>query len=591
VLLVRLRLQDEVDMSKSKSKPKRLLPEERVALDVAEREIERARKTYSTQDRFKAGGDAASGASAIAWVKLTEIAIPDYTVNSGVRDMALREIAMREPRLAGVLNSVVLVDANRGWNLVGGRNQVRRFLDLLHTANDGDGWRSYARMAAKSFWGTDMGSVTEIGRDGRYGPMRALYHVDSARCFLTGKHDTPLQYKPPRSTIQDWRPEDFFRITSMPSDDEGLRGLGFCAVSRAVEITRILYAVMAHDQELLGARMPRGLLLLQNISEEQWNQSLESREMQLDSMERAVYGGVQVIAQTGSGMEMDAKLVALSQLPANFDMEKFINLSMYTYALCFGFDPSEFWPVASGAFSRGTETQVQHAKAAGKGGVDFALGWQERFQQELPDTVSFEFEQRDDAGELMNAQVAQAKVDVVTRMYESGLTLGQPLITREQALRLLVDSGVIPSEWTVDEEATQADDADSSTDEETEPDTDEPEQPEEPEGAVDGEERWLDKERVQRAMSQYPNEDIVRHSYPSGKTKVIWRHRSAPKYHVIARATGGRVLYEKGKVKITQEDVDKAIADARRRVGDDFAALLTAPTATPEQLAKLVTGE
>jgi len=44
----------------------------------------------------------------------------------------------------------------------------------------------------------------------------------------------------------------------------------------------------------------------------------------------------------------------------------------------------------------------------------------------------------------------------------------------------------------------------------------------------------------------------------------------------IRRAEDG-VLYEKGDVTITQDDVDKAVEEARDRVGDEFASLLVAP--------------
>ena len=37
------------------------------------------------------------------------------------------------------------------------------------------------------------------------------------------------------------------------------------------------------------------------------------------------------------------------------------------------------------------------------------------------------------------------------------------------------------------------------------------------------------------------------------------------------------VLYDKGDITITQDDVDQAIEEARDRVGDEYASLLTAP--------------
>ena len=85
------------------------------------------------------------------------------------------------------LLAVTLIDSNRGWSLIGGRNQVNRYTDILHAAEAGAGWRTFARKTSLSYWSTDMGAVTEMGREGLgvEGPLRAIYHVDSARCLLT----------------------------------------------------------------------------------------------------------------------------------------------------------------------------------------------------------------------------------------------------------------------------------------------------------------------------------------------------------------------------------------------------------------------
>ena len=436
--------------------------------------IERAKST-SKQPRFSTDANTVFG-SVLRWIKMAEIDEPDYSESSSTRDTWLQSFWHREPHLAGVMNAVTLIDSNRGWTLTGGRNQVIRYTNALHNAEDGGGWRQYFKKSSLSYWSTDLGSITEAGRDGRSGPLRAIFHVDPGCCQLTGKTKTPLQYKPASGKPQLWRLEDFFRVCSMPNDSEKFRGLGYCAVSRALELAKLMLAIYQHDQEKLGARMPRGLLILQNVTEDQWNQSLEARDLKLDSLERKHYAGVQVLA-SGGMEQVDAKLVALSNLPDGFDRKTFADQLMYGYALCFGYDPSEFWPVQFGALGRGTETAMQAQKSTAKGVMDFTLSYQERLQQELPDTILFEFEQRDEEGERVAAEVAAAQVSVVTQAYESGLMAGQPLLDREEARSLLAEYGVIPHDWTEMEEDVESTDT---------------------EGA--GQERALDDIRIQRAI-------------------------------------------------------------------------------------------
>jgi hypothetical protein len=334
------------------------------------------------------------------------------------------------------------------------------------------------------------------------------------------------------------------------------------------------------------------LLLLQNVSEAQWNQSLEARQAEQDNLERRYYGGVQVLASAGME-QIDARLVALSQLPTGFDAKTFVDLSMYGYALCFGYDPSEFWPVQFGALGRGNEAEAQSVKALGKGGADFALALQERLQNELPSALAFEFEERDRDSELADAASDMARLGVVTSAYEAGLTSGASLISRQEARTLLAERGLIPEEWAlVDDSVTVTD---------TEDMTPEPESPT-PESApeeVNGEEptaeptpspaeRWLDTERIQRAMRVFPREPIVQYTWPSGKLRTLWQPRLKSRYYQMTRAADeSEPVYESGSVVITEQDIDNAIAQGARRVGAEFAQLLDAPTLTPEQLAAL----
>jgi hypothetical protein len=237
---------------------------------------------------------------------------------------------------------------------------------------------------------------------------------------------------------------------------------------------------------------------------------------------------------------------------------------MYGYASCFGFDPSEFWPVQFGSLGRGTETEVQHMKATGKGGTEFALAYGEQLQRVLPDTLHFEFEQRDDAGSAQKAAVKRAKLDWVSMAYQSGLQAGQPLLSRDEARQLLADEQLIPSEWTL------TPDESSSTDTE---DADETEEP-----AAAQAERMLDTVPVRRAIAQFPYEPIVRVTWPGNKMQVLYdplrRKRTFAKPQRRAKKD---ILYKKGDVVITEGDVDKAIEEARELVGDEFASLLVAP--------------
>lgn len=553
----------------------------RAAMERLEEAAFRA-QTMSRQPRFGEKPAAVFG-SFLKWYKKTEADIvPAYAADSRKRDAWLAKIWRAEPHLNGVVNSVVSIDKNRAFTITGGRNQTARYNTILRSVEDGEGWRYFMSKASESYYTSDLGTVTEVGRDAPGGPARAFFHVDSQRCKLTGNRNNPLEYHPSAGgDMQTWAQGDYFRTVSLPSTNEEFHGLGYCAVSRAWTLVQLMMAVYEHDLEKLGARAPKGLLLLQNISEQQWDDAMKAREANLTQRERDWFGGVATLAQEGVD-QIDAKLVALSQLPDGFDLEKFTQLLMYGIALCFAYDPIEFWPVNAGALGRGRETEIQHMKATGKGGLDFILSFQDRLQRELPPTLLFEFEQRDVAGELKDAEVAKAWADVFAVYASSGI------LDREEVRQLMVDQGIIPAEWTEVEENAQID---SSGEQRS---------------------RLLSQDAIWRCAFTQPTEPIVRRHFPTNRTEylfangleLVYQHRA----HPVARAVfeeyadrvgrevrdifvppvfaipeqraevpaGDDVLYSEDEVEITLEDVRRAVANGRKRVGSELSDLMLA---------------
>lgn len=476
---------------------------------------------------------------------------PSYQPDSRARDEWLRGFWPQETNLAGVINGVVAIDKNRGWQLVGGRNQVRYYSDLLRFAENGRGWRYYASLSSLSFWTADINSISETEREGVPGRLTGLYYVDPARCFLQGGSQNSLRYYPPDgSKFQTWHeiemvrnnqgvtmqtPADYFRVASLPSTDERYNGLGFCALSRAIEIARILVAVYEYDKEKLGARAPQGLLLLHNVSEDQWDEAMRSRNAELDGLQRDWFGGVAVLASAGVDQN-DAKLVALSQLPDNFKRGEFVQTIMYGYALCFGYDATEFWPVNAGVMGRGRETEIQHRKATGKGGLDFALSFQDQIQAQLPDTIQYSYEQRDVEGELMDARVTKMYVDMVSEMYMAGLNHNEGMITRDQALSILArHTNIVPKAWTEIEEETVAKDTEHSR-------------------LRVLREMYRKTPQVIRAAEVYPSEPIIQHSWPVNEEIVLWQRGDD-----IFKPLNYRGFSSLRDISITRDDVLKAI--------------------------------
>jgi hypothetical protein len=536
--------------------------------------IQRA-EAESRQPRFSEGTRkyvAAVRSMLETWTKDTIQQIPPYQPNSRELDKWLSDFWRTETLLSGVVSSVINIDKNRGWNLTGGRNQVARFTRVLRGVEGGQGWRRYASLQSESFWTTNIGAVSEIGRIGDQGPLGALYHVDPTRCRLTGDLQAPLEYTPSQGKPQAWGPLDYIRSTSLPMVQEDYHQLGYCAVMRAVQFAVLMVAIYRHDKEMLFALMPKGLLLMSGIDEQDWEDAMVANAERLTAKEREFFAGLSIFFSGVAG-DIDAKLVTLSQLPHGFNMSEWTNMLMYGYALVFGYDPREFWPVSGGTLGTGRETEVQAMKATGKGGLDFALSFQDNLQRELPPTLLFEFEQRDAFGEASEYEAIRAFAEAVNEMAApAGPGMGETL-TPEQRRILYAEKGFIPDEWTLTEEDVTATDVESVE-----------------------RDRLLSQDQVLRACERFPAEPIVRLTWRYGRgiqVKRLWdsgqqalepaRFYSVPGRQRQAEVDPEQVYFDDGTVVITGEDVQRALSKWDNRHDEAWAGLPDAAPAEAEE--------
>lgn len=488
------------------------------------------------------------------WIKQVEIKVPTYRPDSRERDKWLIAFSKQEPLLDGVIGTCVNIDQNRGWTLEGPARQVNKFSQILHNVEGG--WRGLVMQSSSSYRRTDIGSIVEVDRmfniiPGKPLPaLSNLYTVDPGRVKL-GKSGT-IYYYPPGQNRQEWLSSDFIRAYDDVALDETYNKLGFCMVSRCIEIASLLIAVHEHEMERLLSRAPRGLLLLKNISQTQWNQAMSGSTENMSDYERQFYNLLAVLATEGPD-QIGAELVQLSQVPDGFDKEKVLNMAMYSYALAAGYDPREFWPVSGGQLGTATETEVQHRKSSGKGAMNHILQLQEQLQLNLPPTVDFQFEQRDVEGERADVDLLLAKIDVIAKaagimttiksdrieLTDQSVPAGQDqtrakdekgngapgrtspedvaakqnetpgvvmtsgtesALSREEVRILMADAGFIPREWTEYEEQISVSDK-----------TDEPETEEL---------RW--KSTIRAAAERFPTEPIIRYSWPSRRIKILF---------------------------------------------------------------------
>lgn len=478
---------------------KRLNTMEVKALDAVSEIVERkVGVDESRQPRFTTAAGAFS--SIYRWAVMGMANEPGLRATMRQWDVWYRDFCLREPFLSGVFNSACQIDQNRGWTLTGGRNQVNRYTKVFHDLDNGEGWRTFISWQAQSYYSTQMGFVSEVGRQGKAGPMLTLWSVDPCQCELSGDPDTPLWYYPRSGGKQEWTPDFYFRGKSLVRTSEQRLMYGYPAVARCYDLAKIMVGIYSHYQQKVGTKTPDGILTGANISESQWEEAIRARNESLLADPDNYLNSIATIMSSGTDIPSFV-LTTLSSLPDRWDFDIWTQILMRGYALAFGYQSSEFYPENAGVMGRGKEQEIQHESATGKGGKDFSLTMQEKLQAQLPPTLEFQFDERDTTGEIEDAQLQLAKAQVISAL--SALTEKQggvetSRLTTDQILQLAAEQGVIPEDWTPQTEDVTA------TDEEEAEDSNE-----------------IMSERIYRAMQSFPDEPIVRYHWPSDKTRII----------------------------------------------------------------------
>jgi hypothetical protein len=444
--------------------------------------------TKSVQPRFKDEFELMN--KIISMIQRSDIELPKYQADTRERDNALLHFYRSEPLLSGVLSSAVSRDKNRGWTLTGAARQVSSYGSKLHNVHDNEGWRTFVSLNATAWYSTDLGYISEIGFKTKGGVPETMWHMDSSRLRMSGQPKTPMIYYPQTGKVFLKR-EEYIHGNSMPSIEEGMKRAGYCAIERALEFARLMIGLNRHNLEKIGVAPPKGILLGKGITKTDWQRAVDQANEDSENLGNLVYKGVMMLFSNNPDAALE--LIALSQLPDNFSLKQFVETIMQGYALAFGYPVGEFWAIETGSFGRTGELEAMQQQATAKGELDFALSFQEQLQTYfLPSTVNFQFDQRNDKGDLVKNTTDKVKFDMIIAAYQAKDSVGENLISKEEARILLSNIGVIPDEWATDDEKETTSDLQEVR------------------------KRALETPEVLRAAYDFPDEPIV--SYYYGQT-------------------------------------------------------------------------
>lgn len=194
------------------------------------------------------------------------------------------------------------------------------------------------------------------------GPGMGLRHLDARRCTRTSNPIYPVVYLAEDDKRYKLHWTRVISVAQMPSPRAEMHGVGFCAVSRSIDIAQNLVDISVFKQERLGSRPPNMVVLGRGITGQQIMEAFAAGEQESSNANLTRYS--RTVAMGSENPEIDLKVVELSHLDP-FDEETSINLGMYAIALAFGMDAGELWPSSKGSTNQ-VDANIRRLTTRGK---------------------------------------------------------------------------------------------------------------------------------------------------------------------------------------------------------------------------------
>jgi len=344
-------------------------------------------------------------------------------------------------------------------------------LNLESESEFGQGWGTLLTKLLMDLYSSDNGLFVEvIGGGNKDGPIRGLpvglAHLDSHRCTRTGSVEYPVLYEDTDGRMYRLHRTRVLYRSQLPSSRADMYGVGFCWLSRCLNVAQSMVDVAVYKQEKLGSRQKRAIGITQGgLDPEDVASAMAMANATMDSRGIRRYSQVPFIGDRNIP-DGDISLIDLVSLPDGFNYEDDVTLGMFTIALAGNVPARWLWPATMTGATK-ADAMFQHVAGLSGGpgatlkmiaemlggpatGTGGALSDVPRF---LPAPLKMVFDFQDDEQDRMAAEIAKARAEArqknldsevisIRTAREDMLTKGE--LTESQFEELELDSGRLP---------------------------------------------------------------------------------------------------------------------------------------------------
>lgn len=396
--------------------------------------------------------------------------IPPYW--SKARDYELSRFWMKEDHVSSALSMLASKFASIPVKVIPRdpsiKSHVKAAADLTANINSisdyGQGWTgSFAARWTMAFVTQDNGAFAEVIGDApkirdNTGKLRkdfskprvnfyGLAILDSLRCQRTSNPEFPIIYTDISGERYRFHHTRVMMSSSLPSWIADLRGVGFCALSRMIHTVQHLWDIATAEQEELGSRPKRRIIIGKSgITASEIASAFSQADLVMDNQGLRRYSkNVIIAAKDVKPSPANAIEIGVQDLHAALmgdDKERSITLGMFLIALALNIPPRWLWPATSTGATK-ADAMFQHVAGMG-GGVGHLimilkslLGGDKLADvlgKPVPPYCEVVFDYQDDEQDRSQAEIRETR----SKVYATNLTSGMTDIrtTRLQALNV-----------------------------------------------------------------------------------------------------------------------------------------------------------
>lgn len=371
--------------------------------------------------------------------------IHDWGTAPMARDVQLRKFWRQEPYLMGAIFSTVARYASYSYTIHGPARQVARYQDMLQMSEHGKGWNHLWSKVLQDVFTQDNAGWAETVRleNNDTSPVVQMNHLDSSRCWRTGRAAEPIVYYDNHDIGHIMKYYQVMEITEFPSAVERMRGMQYCAVTRILRAAQIMRDINTYMYEKIGGRRHRAIHLVGGVGRQTIKDAMAQAGADADQEGLIRYADPIIINAVDPTADVKLATIELASLPDSFNEETRFRWYIAAMALAFGGDYQDYAPLPGGNLGTAQQSEVLDKKARGKGPSLFQSQVEQLFNFHgiMPRTCRFEF--GDPYSEDNETKARASKLRAEER--EARIRSGE--INQAIARQLAVDAGDLPQDY------------------------------------------------------------------------------------------------------------------------------------------------